>query len=414
MSHEFESSSSPRVLSVYEGFFSGGARILHTDVLLGLQEQGWQNTVVSIHDRVYREQTLQSMENDNCYGKLRDAGIPVVTLGRHAVNGSDMTPFTAEELDQFQAQVDAADVVLSLKEQPLRLLNQAGELGAAAVIACLHRSDPENQGTALDDLRTAIESGVVDLATICATSAKQNYGDAGIPMNKLEVIANGIDLDRFRPSEEHRQATREQLGIGTDDSVVMFVARYDLMKNVPLFLESAGKYLAIDPSAHIVMCGAGMSLANEELVGDINQQAGGHSAILDRFHLLGTQRDMEKLYPAADIVALTSNVGEAAPLCLLEGMACGVIPVATDVGDTAEMLAGRGIITSFDADNIVTSWQKALAQREEFALSPTARMTLGRDSMVDRYAAVIQDTLRKKRKQDQNSVQESSYEQQIS
>lgn len=28
-----------RVLSVYEGFFSGGARIVHSDIVLGLTEE---------------------------------------------------------------------------------------------------------------------------------------------------------------------------------------------------------------------------------------------------------------------------------------------------------------------------------------------------------------------------------------
>ena len=57
-----------------------------------------------------------------------------------------------------------ADVVLSLKEQPLRLVNQAELPGP--VIACLHRSDPQNQGPALEQLRTAVAAGRI-AALIC-------------------------------------------------------------------------------------------------------------------------------------------------------------------------------------------------------------------------------------------------------
>ncbi|MGH6656292.1 MAG: glycosyltransferase, partial [Actinocrinis sp.] len=41
-----------RALSLYEGFFSGGARILHTDVLTGLHGRGQSHRVLSIHGRV--------------------------------------------------------------------------------------------------------------------------------------------------------------------------------------------------------------------------------------------------------------------------------------------------------------------------------------------------------------------------
>ena len=56
MSHEI------RVLSLYEGFFRGGARILHTDVLTGLHGRGQRHRVLSIHGQVYREATFQWMQ----------------------------------------------------------------------------------------------------------------------------------------------------------------------------------------------------------------------------------------------------------------------------------------------------------------------------------------------------------------
>lgn len=290
-----------------------------------------------------------------------------------------------------------ADVILTLKEQPVRLLNQSRALGATTAIACLHRSDPENQGNALSELRTAIDTGVIDFATLCADSAKKAYVDADLPEDKMEVIVNGIDLNRFKPSIVHRQTTREQLAIGTDDPVVMLVARYDPMKNIPLFLESTGKYLAADPKAHVVMCGAGMTSENEELLSGIRDTCNRDKTRLDRIHLLGARRDMEVLYPAADIISLTSDFGEAYPLCLLEGMACGAIPVSTDVGDTQAMLGnGRGIITTFSSDNIVSSWRTALERRDDFALSQGERLTLGRDDMITRYEIVIRRNITKK------------------
>jgi hypothetical protein len=45
------------VLSVYEGFFSGGARIVHSDIVLGLTEGGQHHQVLSLYGEVHREAT---------------------------------------------------------------------------------------------------------------------------------------------------------------------------------------------------------------------------------------------------------------------------------------------------------------------------------------------------------------------
>ncbi|MFD5762174.1 glycosyl transferase family 1, partial [Streptomyces sp. NPDC127044] len=70
------------MLSIYEGFFSGGARIVHSDVVLGLHEGGQRHAVLSVNGEMYREETRQRMEDDVCYRSLTAAGVPVTSLGR--------------------------------------------------------------------------------------------------------------------------------------------------------------------------------------------------------------------------------------------------------------------------------------------------------------------------------------------
>ena len=175
-----------RVLSVYEGFFSGGARILHSDVVVGLHEGGQRHGVLSIHGEMHREATRQRMEDDACYRSLTAAGVPVVSLGRTldeaAVPAAPAAPaaFDAPELAATARLMAGADIVLSLKEQPLALLNQPG-LPHRPVVVCLHRSDPENQGPALDDLLAAVAGGRIAAAVCCATSTRAAYQAVGIP-----------------------------------------------------------------------------------------------------------------------------------------------------------------------------------------------------------------------------------------
>ncbi len=384
-----------RVLSVYEGFFSGGARILHSDVVVGLHEGGQRHGVLSIHGEMHREATRQRMEDDACYRSLTAAGVPVVSLGRTldeaAVPAAPAAPaaFDAPELAATARLMAGADIVLSLKEQPLALLNQPG-LPHRPVVVCLHRSDPENQGPALDDLLAAVAGGRIAAAVCCATSTRAAYQAVGIPAGLLHTIPNGVDLLRFRPDPGRRALLRAALRIPAAAPVVVFAARYAAMKNVPLFLRAARAYLRREPRGHVLVCGAGMTAANPDLRADIAAVFGPEPRLADRMALLGVRGDMEAVYAAADVVSLTSVSGEAAPLCLIEGMMCGAVPVATDVGDCGEIVDGHGILTPPDAETIAAAWSEAVARATEFAVAlGRSRERFSRTRMIASYAALL-------------------------
>jgi glycosyltransferase involved in cell wall biosynthesis len=380
-----------RVLSIYEGFFAGGARALHSNVVTGLHEGGGQvHSVLSIHREMRRETILQKMDDDPRYRSLSAAGVRVTSLGRSPGSATDPATFSSSELATAAWHATRADIILSLKEQPLRLINQA-DFPRKPVIVCLHRSDPENQGSALAELNTAIADGRVAACICCAESTKAAYHAAGIPSGMLHVIPNGVDLARFRPAPSSKRALlRRSLGVPPRATVIAFAARYAPMKNVSLFLESARTYLKREHRGHILMCGAGMSAANAELCGDIDTVFAGERRLLHRLHLLGVRHDMEAVYAAADVVSLTSSIGEAAPLCLIEGAMCGAVPVATDIGDCAAIVAGHGIITPRDPDAISAAWTEAVSRRAEFTPSiARSRERFSHTRMIASYAAFI-------------------------
>ncbi len=99
---------------------------------------------------------------------------------------------------------------------------------------------------------------------------------------------------------------------------------------------------------------------------------------------------MAAVYAAADVVALTSSSGEAAPLCLIEGMMCGAIPVATDVGDCAQIVAGHGIIGEPDPAAVSAAWVEAIARRREWTPAiERSRPRFSHTRMAAMYADVI-------------------------
>ncbi|QIG43670.1 glycosyltransferase [Nocardioides anomalus] len=370
----------PRVLSVYEGFFSGGARVLHTAVVRSLDATTAQrHAVLGLTNRSVREGTVQTAEADLSHQRLRAAGVPVEALERET--HEPLTPFHLAAVERAAAQ---ADVVLSLKEQPLIALREVER----PVVACLHRSDPEHSGAGLEQLVELTERGVVVAAVCCARSTQAAYHAAtGIPLDQLPVIPNGTDLRRFRSSPQDRAEVRRDLGVVGDAPVVLLSARFDPMKDVGLFVRSAATFLRRYPDAHAVLCGAGMVATNPALA-DLLAAAG---APTDRVHLLGIRADMPRLYNGADLVAITSAYGEAAPLSLLEGMACGAVPVTTDVGDAALMVADpRLVIPDRDPDAVARVWEAAFEQREEHTERILRhRQRLSDQRCFDAYAALI-------------------------
>lgn len=386
-----------RVLSLYEGFFAGGARILHTDVIAALHAAGDQeHRVLSLASAAVRESTSQPMQEDPRYLRLSREDIEVVTLGRTAgAVPPDPSSFTDVELRVAADAIAEADVVLSLKEQPLGLLlalQDRGWMPDVPVAACLHRSDPAHSGPALSWLGAASVSGLVTSTISCAESTSDAYAGAGVVPDDRFVIDNGIDLARFHPgTAEERREIRRSLSIPPRAPVVVFAARFDAMKDPGLFLRAVAAHSERRPGTHYVLCGAGMTWANEAFR-ELVDATGIGTAV--RLHALGIRDDMPRIHRIASIVALTSAFGEASPLCLLEGAASGATPVTTDVGDAARSVAGIGHVTPHDPREIAGVWDRVLADRRRHRRAAlAARPRLSRERMIEEYRTVIERML---------------------
>lgn len=380
------------VLSLYEGFFSGGARILHTSVVRALHattEQ--QHRVLSLSDRVVREFVAQPMADDIGYRRLAAAGIEITALDRPGGTSASYTPL---ELATVEREIGRADVVLSLKEQPLEPVRIVGTAGRPLVVG-LHRSDPEHSGPALEALVDLHERGLLTAATCCAWSTQAAYHAAtGIPLEQLPVVPNGVDLYKFRPDRALRSATRERLRIPADAPVVLIAARFDEMKNIPLFVRSARRFVREYDAAHLVLCGAGMTADNPELTNLIGAELGSWGRAATNVHLEGIRSAMAPYFAATDLIVLTSSFGEAAPLSLMEGMACGAVPVTTDVGDAALIVGDPRLVADQDPAALADAWLMAYDARSEHRNRiMDRRQRLSDQHCFDRYAQLIDSLL---------------------
>ena len=146
----------------------------------------------------------------------------------------------------------------------------------------------------------------------------------GYRPRRAAVVANGIDTARFRPDPSLRAALRAELGLAEEAVVALHAARLDPMKDHATLLAAA----AALPEVSFLLMGAG----TEGLSLPANARA------------LGRRDDPERIAAAADIAVSSSAFGEGFSNALAEGMAAGLVPVATDVGDARLVLGPYGAV----------------------------------------------------------------------
>jgi glycosyltransferase involved in cell wall biosynthesis len=164
------------------------------------------------------------------------------------------------------------------------------------------------------------------------------------PSEKVVVVPNGVDTDRFAPIE-NVGSIRRGLGIGETDPVVGIVAALRPEKNHELFLEMARRVAQKLPATRFLVIGDGPRRQELEL---LTQRLGLSTKVI----FLGSRDDVPRLLAAMNVFVLTSHI-EANPVSILEAMSAGRPVVATNVGSVSEAVADNKtgfLVAPGDAD----------------------------------------------------------------
>ncbi len=150
--------------------------------------------------------------------------------------------------------------------------------------------------------------------------------DLGAAPDKLHVLRNGVDLERFRPLDQ--RAMRAALGLPATGMIVLSVGNLVELKGHHLLVKALTRL----PEAYLVIVGEG---EERGLLTRLIQQQG----LEERARLVGAvpNAELARWYSAADVLALASS-REGWANVLLESMACGTPVVATQVGGSPEVV----------------------------------------------------------------------------
>ncbi len=190
-------------------------------------------------------------------------------------------------------------------------------------------------------LRKGLQIGVGKLVARAVTVSHAGYlflnVEWKIPEDKIEVIYNGVDIDRFRPLPELRQSTREKLGLPPNAFVLGSVCRVVPVKNVGMMVETVNLLKEDIPDLHLVVLG---KFENSEHPGSythqIKEMVTG-MGLTNRIHFLAPQLDVRPVLNAMDVY-LNTSLSEGLSIAIIEAMASGLPVIATDVGGNPELV----------------------------------------------------------------------------
>jgi len=171
------------------------------------------------------------------------------------------------------------------------------------------------------------------------------------------------------------------------------MARLHPMKDHDGFLLAAARFRQEWPNAVFVLAGEGVVRENARIAERVR-----NLGLEEHVRLCGRREDVAALDAALDIGTLSSAWGEAFPNSIGEAMACGVPCVATDVGDTREIIGDTGeVVAPGDPEALCAAWLRLarLADGDRRALGERARRRIveryGLPAVTARYAELYRE-----------------------
>ena len=381
--------TSHRVLHVINNLHLGGAETMLVSLLSRLDRRRFRPEVVSLVGGGPASEQLESI------------GVPVTTIGmRRGLPG----PRTLSRLvrairtarpELIQTWLYHSDLLGGLASRVAR--------SRAPVVWNLRMNGPtpgRDKATTVWTARgcAVLSKRIPARIVVNSHSGRRRHIELGYDASRIEVIPNGFDVERFRPSEAARRSIRSELGLAEDSILVGMAARWDPLKDFPTVISAAARWIATQPHLHVVLCGPGIEASNSKLASLIDA-ASGQRGWTDRLHLQGRRSDMPSWQAALDVAVLASH-SEGFPNALGEAMACGVPCVATDAGGSAEVLGETGRLVAVSDDRALASAVEELLAEPEAVRRELGRVARERivsefslQRMVERFEETWDDVL---------------------
>ncbi|MFK8032049.1 MAG: TIGR04063 family PEP-CTERM/XrtA system glycosyltransferase [Gammaproteobacteria bacterium] len=229
-----------------------------------------------------------------------------------------------------------------------------------------HTSEGSLRYRATRMLETYVVRNADAVTTIC-NGIRQDLIGRGIPPEKITVIPNAVNIDKFEISRGKDAAFAQSLGLG-DAAVIGFIGSFYAYEGLDLLIKAFPAILRHHSNARLLLVGGGFQDgALRAQVAQLNLE--------DNVIFTGRvpHEEVNQYYDLIDVLAyprhsmrLTELV---TPLKPLESMAQGRLLVASDVGGHKELI-NHGVTGSLfkagDAEDLARSVNELLGSPEQW------------------------------------------------
>ncbi len=310
--------------------------------------------------------------------EVHEAGIPVVSFqkkGRWDVAGfvARLAAFLRRERPDVVHGYLAMPDLMALALRPF----YRGKVVWGVRGSAVDKRDFDRLERAIDRAEGAL-ARFADLVIANSHAGKDTVVAQGFPAEKVLVIPNGIDTDRFRPDPEAGKRFRAEIGMAEGVPLVGIVGRIDPQKDHATFLRAAAAIVREREGVQFACVGSGPAAERarlETLAADLGLE--------ERVRWIPARADVPAVYNGLDLLVLSSAYGEGFPNVVGEAMACGVPCVVSDVGDGAFVVGDLGaVVPPKDPDRLAN----AISGTLDALAAGTIDHTALRERIVERFS----------------------------
>jgi glycosyltransferase involved in cell wall biosynthesis len=178
---------------------------------------------------------------------------------------------------------------------------------------------------------------------------KHDWADLGYPQDRIDVVHNGTDLEKFKPVDD-RTALRQQWNVSGNTKLISYIGRIDTEKGLETLVKATAVLQAQGIDAQVRLAGKpvvhysfskGRECEDEGMKYQRSlEQLAQELGVGDRVQFVGHLSNAALLYQASDVTVLPSVWTEPFGRSIIESLACGTPVVASQIGGIPEILTG--------------------------------------------------------------------------
>lgn len=192
-------------------------------------------------------------------------------------------------------------------------------------------SDPIGANIIRKKVRKGLNPWISEFVTVSSELRNWLIHDVGIPEKKVIQIINGVDTEKFKPSE-NKKMSKSKLGIAPDSFIIGMVGRLDPVKDHETLFKAFSCFSKKNKNKEVILMVVGTG-SQEEKLKVFSEKLN----IQDKVIFSGDRENVYQLYQCMDVYVL-SSIAEGISNTILEAMACSLPIIATKVGGTPELV----------------------------------------------------------------------------